>query len=559
MGRGSDGEDVDPAAATEVSVFARGERPWLHTILMIVGPLGLLVAISLSLWVSTRRVERSVVVQVEPQWVSGERMAARAQLLDGKLVGVESVAVDLTLFPNGDDEGLDLGTLTPVEGAGVAQGMVRVPTIAEGPARLELTFRDPERADTVESVDVEVVSRREARDGKHTISSSTLQYGDDTAPQPERVRIDLRPFGRILAGFDNRFMVRVTDAMGRPWQGPVTISLVHGELAGKFGALVGSSEAPPTLVSGETDAAGLIELRGVLSSEVVRFEVAVEHAPPELPSRRNFRLVSFPGGVQLRGDPLVAQPDDTFELRPRALRARRPVFLDVHGPDGAWIDTLPPAVPGRDVALEWQIPGALDEGFVQVEAYHYTNAPGEGSAVARVFVSADDLDDARGLAPLIEAQRELLDVPRVEKSFDPELERAHLEALEAAELDGASLGRARAWLIGSLPLHVYGPPTALSTREREDQALAEFKRRWTLGLRWLLLGGGLGFIAVTGLSLFWSYREVARRTAEVLGDDAESVAEASRAMLARAAYVTGLLVVTLLLTLLLLENLVFEF
>lgn len=520
---------------------------------MLVGPLGLLVAISLSLWVSTRQVERSVVVQVEREWVSGEALAVRAELLDGALQGIEGTPVELSVRTRHGRT--PLGRIEPVRGGGVAQGMVDLPRLDPGPATLELRFLDPTRRPTSETIDVEVVSERPPRAGEHTISTSTLQYGDDTDPQPSRLRIDLRPFGRILAGFDNRFTVRVTDVDGQPWSGPVAVSLVYGELDGQ----VGKDEDPPRIVEGTTDDAGLLEFDGMLSSEVVRFEVVARHDPPEQPSRRRFRLVSFPGGVQLTARPLMVHPGDTVNIEPRALRARRPVFLDVHGPDGGWMATLDPVVPSADAEIEYAVPSSGPEGFVQVEAYHYTNAPGEGSAVARFFVAADDPDDAHALVPLIEAHRAHLDTPRVEKSFDAALERAHLDALADADLSPRELARARRWLVGSLPLEVYGPPLALTTRDREDADLGAFKRNWTLGLRWLLIGGGVLFMLVTAVSLYSSYREIARRTAEVLGDDAESVTEAGRAMLGRAGYVMGLVLITLVLTVLLLESLVFEF
>src|SRR5690606_29731424 len=113
---------------------------------------------------------------------------------------------------------------------------------------------------------------------------------------------------------------------------------------------------------------------------------------------------------------------------------------------------------------------SLGPGLVQLEAYHFTNAPGESTAIARLQVVDEDPEDPASLRPLLAAHREALSVPRVERDFDPALERAYLDFIEKAASTGDVVQRARRFLLGTLPVAVYGPPTALVTREREHAA-----------------------------------------------------------------------------------------
>jgi hypothetical protein len=62
-------------------------------------------------------------------------------------------------------------------------------------------------------------------------------------------------------------------------------------------------------------------------------------SPPRCGSRK-FRLVSFAGAVRVSAEPLALRSGATLQINARALRAKKPVFVDVHGPDGAWVDTL---------------------------------------------------------------------------------------------------------------------------------------------------------------------------------------------------------------------------
>jgi hypothetical protein len=168
---------------------------------------------------------------------------------------------------------------------------------------------------------------------------------------------------------------------------------------------------------------------------------------------------------------------------------------------------------------------------------------------------------------LIVRQRERLDLPRIDKEFDADRERKYLEHLEKATLSPAEVENARRWLVGSLPIEVYGPPSALMTQLRDEEALAAKKERWTLGLRWFLWGGGALFIFVFALSVYWADRAATRRLAAALahdgpsddpevGDLAEQLMTARRAMLFRGAIVIGIMVTTLVLAVMLMERLV---
>jgi len=99
---------------------------------------------------------------------------------------------------------------------------------------------------------------------------------------------------------------------------------------------------------------------------------------------------------------------------------------------------------------------------------------------------------------------------------------------------------ARAWLLGTLPVEVLGPPLALSSLPREQADLAARKQRWATGLRWFLLGGGGVFLLATLLLIVLSHRRAAARlTREIHGqaaaaEIAREIGQAQRAVLLRA-------------------------
>jgi hypothetical protein len=584
--------------------FARGSR--LHWWLIVLGPALLAVDIVLSLWVSYLHVTHSVNVYVDTELEPGARFAVRTRMLDARREGIED-ARGTAWFVDSEGTRFDLGDLGAIGKRGVSQAVFGVPRGVLGTGELVVEVSgDVARVGPItqtERIPIELVAQRGERDAVHTFVESSLQWGDDTDPQPESLRIDLQPFGRLLAGFVNQFLVRVTDLDGKPLAGKVVVRLIQGELGGEVGPGLFGDRPPPVVHDGRADGQGLTLFGGMVGTDVLRFEIAVTpdapveskkeppptgppaaESPPSPPSSgdagdppgeddeakpitRRFRLVSRVGGVRLHVDSLASRPGATVEIGATALRSGRPVYVDVHGPDGAWIDTLrPPLMPG-DPDREYELPLGIGEGFVHFEGYMATNAPGTSAAVGRVAVADRSERSAEALRFLVDAQRERLDLPRVIEGFEKERERAYLDRLSALDpggLDDESWRRVRRWLVGSLPSEVWGPPHALSSRAREDAALAAFKQRWTVGLRIFLWGGGALLVLLAAGSLRAQQRRVNAAAAEALegfeGGGAEfSMIERRGEMLTRAAGVIGLLVSMLVLTALMLERLVWEF
>src|SRR5690606_20434406 len=86
-----------------------------------------------------------------------------------------------------------------------------------------------------ETLEVEVGGERKARKAVHTIAASMLQWADDTSKQPQDLRIDLVPSGRLLAGFENTFLLRVSDPKGNPLERAIEVQLISGEFEGERG------------------------------------------------------------------------------------------------------------------------------------------------------------------------------------------------------------------------------------------------------------------------------------------------------------------------------------
>ena len=611
----SDARHADWVGASGVSgehVLAGERPPRLHGLLMILGPIGLAVAIVLSLWSSGRRVERSVNVQIETTWEPGEQLAVRTQIVDGglgPLAGETRVSLDVV---DASGRGEALGELEQI-GPGLAQGSFTVPALEPGEATLVIRFAPAsERLEPVEErLPITVVGQRSIASGRQVISENILQWADDTDEQPPGIRVDLRPSGRLLAGFENELFVRVTDPAGKPWKPAaegvpalIQVALVSGE----FGGEIGRPEHAPVLVEGPVDAFGLARFTGRLSSDVVRFEIrlidetayaaALATAEAGAPAfiagpRRRLRFVSHAGTVRILASTNFAHPGDRVELSVEAISARKPVFVDVHGSAGAWLDTFTPPLHAPQ-AQEWTIPASLaapapDSGvgaLIQFEAYQSMLRPEDSSAIARVQIMPPGTAAKRSVASLIERQRQQLSLPRVDKQFEIGRERAYLSELEAglaALPDGeeadATVERARAFLLGSLEAVVHGPAQALNTRAREDRELAAFKRRAVVGIRWFLLGGGGLFIFVMVAMVWRNQRKLERQTNDALGlvargsgsaveldrddeafaDQAMSILSARRQVLARGVLTIGLMVAALLLTVAMLESLVWDY
>ena len=201
--------------------------------------------------------------------------------------------------------------------------------------------------------------------------------------------------------------------------------------------------------------------------------------------------------------------------------------------------------------------------------------PEDSSALARVQVVPSSTTAAASVAELIERQRQQLSLPRVDKQFEIGRERAYLSEIEArvAQLDEASLDRARAFLLGSLEAVVHGPTQALNTRAREDEDLVQFKRRWVVGIRWGLLGGGALFILTMTIMVWRNQRTLERQTNDALGlvpgsspgddevfaDQSLAIVRARRQVLARGAFTIGLSIAALIMTVAMLESLVWKY
>ncbi|MFV8751064.1 hypothetical protein ACNOYE_11020 [Nannocystaceae bacterium ST9] len=582
------------AAGVSGEPMVEDKPPRLHWALIVAGPIGLACAVVLSMWSSSRRVEHSVDVQVDARWQAGERLALRTQVLGGDLRPYErALEVDAALL---DDQGVrhELGSLTEV-GTGLAQAELEVPALPPGSAELHLRYQPEQRPAFEEVVAIELVEARAIEAGEQVIVGSNLQWADDTDPQPQDVRIDLRFAGRVVAGFRNHVFVRVTDVQGKPWApkdrpAEVQVRLLSGEWTN----VVGKTDDPPIVHEGPLDRLGLADFSGVLTSDVVRFEVRLPAAdpppavdPPLAPApapapptpaapafagpKRALRFVSHAGTVHVMTSQEFARPGDTLKVEVEAISGRKPVFVDVHAPDGSWIASFtPPLIVPQD--REWTIPATLGEGFLQFESYQSVSSPEDSAAIARVQIAAGDRGSRKTLDPLIERQREQLALPRTDKQFDVARERAYLDALAAAKLDPEEVMRARSFLIGSLEPVVFGPPVALDTRAREVQTLADSQANWVLGIRWFLFGGGGLFIGLLA-ALVWRHQsrfEAQSNRAlglgagesalddETFADQSLAITRARQEILVRGAVTIGIMIAMLIITIMMLESLVWS-
>lgn len=534
---------------------------------VLLGPIGFAIALLLSLWVSTMHVRHSLLVQCETRWVPGEHLAIRTQILATRAGPIADTRVWAAVVQDGAR--IEIGALDGSGTTGVAALGFDVPAgLHIGPAELVLDVT-AENVDAMqERVAIVVDEARTAIEPTAMVAGSTLQYGDDTEAQPTDVRIVVRPAKRLLAGFDNELFVRVTAPDGTPRVRPVEVALLDGELMGAKG----DAEHPPILFSGTTDELGLVRLVGPLDSEVMRLEVRVLAEPPGAApvARRRVRMVSYAGGVDVIIEPDVVAPGAAIEVKAWSLSAKASIHLDVHGPSGAFVDVLHPPVVGLEAPRSWTAP-ASTVGLVQFEAHQHVTSPGESTAFARVMVTELDPTAPASLAPLLQAHREGLDHhPRVEREFDPALERAWLDRILALADTPDEVELARRFLLGTLPPAIWGPPVALATRERLEAELAVVQGRWKNFMRVFLLGGGGLFLALLTWGMVASHRRAAQMTfgelARAYGHDpamrAEAerlVADATRAGLLRGLGVISIMVGALALTVFILESLVWVY
>ncbi|MBC8072351.1 MAG: hypothetical protein IAG13_28775 [Deltaproteobacteria bacterium] len=531
---------------------------------VLAGPLGLAIALVLSLWVSTMHVRHSLLVQAETTWRAGDRLALRVQIVAERGGPIADTVITPTLEQGGARHPLPPLAITARGTAG--EGSFEVPsTFVPGAAVLELDVRADGVDPIHERIDAQVVRVRAPILPTPVVSGSTLQYADDSDAQLEQWPIVLRASGRLLAGFDNELFVRVTDAHGKPFVGAVEVRLLDGELMG----LVGAAKQPPALFIGSTDTLGLVRLFGPLGSDVIRIEVRAR--PPGAAEQvRRLRLVSFAGGVDIEVSPDIVRPGDAIEVKAWGLSAKLPILVDVHGGDGAFVDVMHPPVVGREPPRPWIAPPG-SEGIAQLEAHNHVTAPGESTAFARVLVSDVDPGAPVGLSPLLAAYRATLEERHIEVGYDAVLERAYLDAIANASLTPSEVASARHYLLATLPAAIHGPPVALVTRERLETELGVVRGRWRIAMRVFLLGGGALFLGVMAVGMVRSHRRAAALTlAELRRDhdpaDLRGLAEvesqviaASRAGIARGMAVIAIMVGGIALTMFILESLVWVF
>lgn len=517
-----------------------GDVPWLLRLWIVAGPVGLLIVLLLAFWIAGFAVRSTVIVQTDPEWTAGGTAAVRVQLLDGGRNGVAGAQAEATL----QREGAVLATLKldPVAVTGFAQGRFDLAEVEAGDAELVLEVVAPDGRTRTERVPVVVVhtATREATD---TYSTSIAQRGDDTDPQPANARLDVFPDIRVNAGFENTFWIRTLEPTGAPHPGRVDVRLVSGEFRGHRG----QSRDAPLIETLTTNAAGLGLVRGELELDVIRLKVATSSG-----IARIVRHVSFAGSVQIDVEPRFAKAGDEVDLHVRALRDDRPLVVDVHSPSGAWIDTLGPYTPGQP-NLRWKIPDRTDvHGVLQFEAYAWTNAPGESTAIARLYALAPGEDAP--LPRLASLMERTLDEPRIDRHFDADLERRYLAALRRAALDGPSRESASGFLLATLPTAVYGPGVATSTWQRDLDAVHTRRETWKQRVRIGLALGALVFVVTFVIAMGQALRHTTRRVGDVLqGVDDEMhgtiLRDARRTLVIRgiviAAFVLGSLILVL--------------
>lgn len=488
------------------------------------GPVCLAIAIVIGLWVSYLHVRFTAVVQAPSVMAPSEPLVVRALVVPEGSAPVPPVSGEAWLEQGGTRA--DLGPLQPAD-VGALQASFVAPALEPGEATLHVALTADEGMEPMhESIPVQIVRALPAIEPEPLVAGSTLQHGDDSDPQPPGARIVVRAHGRLLSEFDNTLYVRVTKPDGTPWPGEVEVALISGGFAGEV------AKGQPVLARGGLDPWGVMPVRGVLTSAVLRVQVRVLGVDGTPLHRRTVRLVSFAGGVVLRPDTLaVSASSPSVELGLESLRRKRPVYVDVHGPHGAWISTTTPPLRVGEPPRPWS-GQAVQPGVLQFEGYAAPHAPGESTALARVQVVEGPSDTLASLQPLIALQRQGIDTPRVEANYDAELEKAYWSAVKDTALTPLQVEAARAFLLGTLPLSSYGPEVARVNRQRMLDEMTAKKRWWTLAVRWILLGGGGLFLALMTATMMRSHAQGAASTLAELQDisDEEARAEAQQAV-----------------------------
>ena len=144
------------------------QRPLIGRVFIIGGPLGLAIAIALSLYSAMFHVRHSVMLQAETTWIPGEPLAVRALVLPEQQ-GLRVGAVQGVTWLQRENERADLVELAAA-GEGTAQGTFTVPGWSPGPAELHVRLRAPQMEPRHEVVPGTVSESRRNRSGKPMVS-----------------------------------------------------------------------------------------------------------------------------------------------------------------------------------------------------------------------------------------------------------------------------------------------------------------------------------------------------------------------------------------------------
>ena len=547
--------------------------------------LGLGVGLFVSLWAGAWVVDRSVVIQAPMELVPGRPLPIRTLFQDDSGQAVQA-ACPMVSLRGSTGEVAELGRLRRLGAgfAGTCGAVLEVPQVARGSATLALVFPDGSSDGEAwrREVSVTVVRHRTPRAGTPLRNASKLALGDDSGPQPEQEKIDLRPMGRFVSSFENHFMVRVTDPAGAPLRRRVAVSLVSGHM----GDLRGDEGNPPSVVEGETDASGLLAFSGLVETDVVRFRVEVTPSrelnavarpggeigtPPQegsaeaaTPASRTVRLVSYPGASGMSMDTPVLSPGAQLGFSVQRLRPDRSMVVDVHRPDGTWAGfVVQPA--GAPAQLDWSLPreGAA-EGVWTLEAYHRFTEGQAGVATRSWLVQDPDADEAEVLRALLATAKE--DLRGRAEAEDEETREARarderwLEAIgrmvvPRGEEERRQLAR---WLIGTREIRQIGIPTALRSLPGDEADLAARRIEIHGWVRAWLIGGAAALLLGFGAWLLWETRRERARDEELAREEVEGVGPTNLQVLGRFAMMTTIVVGTLSLVIALFDNLIWS-
>lgn len=465
-----------------------------------------------------------------------------------------------------------LGRVAPVAGGKVLQTNLVVPQASPGPARLEWSI-EGERGQQdfgARSVPVEITRAEPEAVAVLWASATTSAREEPHERQPEGHTIDLRPGGRLLAGFDSTLWLRVGDAQAQPEPMHYEMSLISGEFAGQRA----ERGRAVVLQSGKTDGMGLALLEGRLDSEAVRMRVRIcaeACAESGDVAERSFFFASRPGGVQLYADPqqLSGPLGRKLALRSQSLSARRPVFVDLHAPGGRWAATTAQPVPPGDARFQLDLPNVGPQGVWQLEASHAGRAEDAATALWRTYVppaQASPGDVARNLLTL---QRSDIEEMQLEARRESD-ERTRLAGLEAtieglearAEGGRESWPRLHRYLLETLAVRIYGSPTPHDTLAPAREALAQKKQRWTRGLRAFMAIGGTLYILAFAWVVWANYRQLERAMTHALGDghsgEADTILIGRRALALRGVLAVAFVAATVVLIVAMMESFVWQ-